>query len=44
MDLVPELRCVAWGYGEGIVRKGEDGEEAVKSVPPLSLSVCAVIN
>ena len=44
MDLVPELRCVAWGHGERIIRKGEDREGAVKFVPPRSLSACAVIN
>lgn len=42
MDLVPELRCGAWGHEEGIIKKGEDGGGAVKFLPPLSLSVCAV--
>lgn len=40
MDLVRELRCVAWGHGEGIIRKGEDGEggcEACTSPVPFCL-------
>lgn len=26
MHLAPELRCVAWGHGEGIIKNGKDGE------------------
>lgn len=41
MDLVPELRCVAWGHGEGIIRKGEDGERACEAcTSPVPFCLC----